>query len=173
MKTTFRFLFAVSTLLTMALTLSCSNGNSSLGGDSSEKRITVTGIPAKYNGQEACFAAGPITGEGCEGCERISGGKLEAALLGDESEKPWTGTGLFPAFLYGDDFIFIYTDGKTFDELQIDACVFLDEEIDEMPVQLFNKMPKISFLSELTEVEFSKFKVIDESTAIECMDLPF
>jgi hypothetical protein len=141
--------------------------------------IEVTGIPAEYNEREAYVRIGSEIMQGGRG-EAISDGKF----IGEICTRAcgglfWHGYGSFPIIImiledatYGSDVfmlpkdnVFIYTNGETFQELQIDICA-LTGNINDLPSDFFDKLPKIEFLTPeientVTVIEFDKLQKLD------------
>jgi len=126
--------------------------------------VEITGIPAEYNGQDGSVNIGGIFER--YGTGTVSKGKLIVDICerGDNSCVAWRGSGNFPVIvLLGFNLIvpstFIYTSGKTFQELQIDENI-CDES------DFLNKLPKIEFRKPedgggKTKIEFNKLQMLD------------
>jgi len=138
--------------------------------------VEITGIPAEYNGQDGVV----IIGSGIierYGNGTISKGKLVVDIYErtDNSRAVWRGSGNFPVMLLiGFGMIimpgpsFIYTNGKTFQELQIDTdecAISANILFDEAP-DVLSKLPKIEFRKpedggRKTKIEFNKLQMLD------------
>ncbi|MCL2282756.1 MAG: hypothetical protein FWC26_05505 [Fibromonadales bacterium] len=142
--------------------------------------IEVTGLPVVYNEQMAYVSIGPETWQDHE-IHRMgttSDGKFFEAICIDNCSNYWSGFGEFSfVMMFGDilyrenifispgDDVFIYTNGKTFQELQIDVCS-ITGSINDLPSDLFDKLPKIEFhiplmKNTITIVEFNKLQKLD------------
>jgi hypothetical protein len=137
-----------------------SNNNNS-GGISGQKTIIITGLSGKtgtaglevYN--ETAYAA---IGQGT-----VSGGSLTIALYeymrnyeGKYAGDPWTGSGSYYLQLWfeADNTGWVYTNGKTWDELGI---TFPFTEQDREDGSLLAKIPKYNISSTTSTIPFSQF----------------
>jgi len=137
--------------------------------------VEITEIPAKYNGQDGLVIIGSGIVERY-GNGTISKGKLIVDIYerGDSSRTIWRGSGNFPVMLligFG-PFIpgpyFIYTDGKTLQELQIDMdeCAILANILFAEGPDVLSKLPEIEFRKpedggRKTKIEFNKLQMTD------------
>ena len=135
--------------------------------------VEITGIPAEYNGQEGNVIIGNLRTEYYRGTGTISKEKLIVDIY--ENGEIWRGSGNFPIILLtGFGMLmsgpsFIYTNGKTFQELQIDidtSCAILANIFYYDDPDVLSKLPKIEFRKpenggRKTKIEFDKLQMLD------------
>jgi len=137
--------------------------------------VEITGIPAEYNGQGGVVVIGsepPLR----YGTGTISKGKFIVDIYerGDSSRTIWRGSGNFPVMLLiGFGVIipgpyFIYTNGKTLQELQLDMdeCAILANILFAEGPDVLSKLPRIEFRKpedggRKTKIEFNKLQMLD------------
>jgi hypothetical protein len=168
-KTLMRFILFIF-LLTWGIFLGCVL--SIHPPDSLENIVEITEIPVEYDGQNGYVRLGSTktfdeAEKEAEGI--ISNGKL----IEDVSDKInvnypvfyFKGFGNLPIVVSLGDDIFIYTNGESFQELQIDVCA-ITENINNWSSIFFDKLPKIKFRDPIGEVivtviEFNKLQKLD------------
>jgi hypothetical protein len=139
--------------------------------------IEVTGIPAEYNKRTGYVRIGSEIMQG-QGGETISDGKFIGTICPEACGNfLWYGSGSFPIIIMiledtisdvsmlPKDNVFIYTNGETFQELQIDICT-ITGNINDLPSDFFDKLPKIEFFTPIKEntvtvIEFDKLQKLD------------
>jgi hypothetical protein len=127
------------------------------GGNTNPKKITITGITGSYD--FAMIAIFNIDDEDrAMGWDRISKGSVTVDLMNDDGTF-WTGSGSYFVSLQltnsEDDnvmnaFVYVYTNGKTFNQLGITIADFGDDII-------FEKMPTFTISATVSTIAFSKF----------------
>jgi len=119
-----------------------------------------------------------ITGDGTVSNEKLI---VDIDETGDGFAGTWRGSGSFPVIIqFGSGPFpetFVYTDGKTFQELQIDVCVPAEETAHYLIylTDLPDKLPKVKFRKSeevwgreniITVIEFNKFKKLDSTGCV-------
>jgi hypothetical protein len=138
--------------------------------------VEITGIPAEYNRQGGDVIIGNLRTEYYRGTGTISDEKLIVDIYEskDHSRTVWRGSGDFPVMLLtGFGMLipgpsFIYTNGKTFQELQIDmdTCdIFANIFYLDNP-DVLDKLPKIKFRKPedgggKTRIKFNELQMLD------------
>jgi hypothetical protein len=140
-------MLAIALVLGMTV-VSCDDG----GG--AAKSITITGITGKTG--EAMIMVGSSmdeAGMAAMGFGEISGGSVTFDLM-NEQFKPFTGSGSYFLYLEFEDGGYVYTNGKTFDELGLNINSSEDE--------IYAKLPKYNISSENSSIAFNKFIIVPE-----------
>jgi len=142
------------------LAAGCGNDDSGKSGNTDPKTITITGLNGITGGVEVLVSSQNVGVAGGAGIIKNNSVTIELYEYDNDDYYAkmisWTGNGSYylELFLEDQEEFYIYTNGKSFKELNITE--------DTTVAQLFSRLPKYNISSTSSSIPFNKFKKVPE-----------